>query len=310
MLLERHREATQDGEESTTQHVEHHKVSLLVEGGSAEQRGVALHSLLLKINGTDIDNLSFDAVLAMLKNAPRPLTLTLERIEPVAGTTSAAELAAEEQVQDDYVLVRNLFDVATGGAEMMTFAQALEHTDVDTWLKEGSLRVQDVRDAWEQRVGAPDTVSADFETFLILLDDLEEYPEPPDDDELDRAASPLNGQNPNRSLPSPPPALSSNNGGPNEARPAPPVYRSSVERTSEEEGERWAAAEGEEAALSSALRKVSAAGLSLAQSPKVKRAVATDGHARSTLLSHHHHKDVGSSVAASAVATATKGGAQ
>ena len=66
------------------------------------------------------------------------------------------------------------------------YTQALAHTDVDTWVKEGSLRVQDVREAWAKRVGEPDVVSADFETFLILLDDLEEYPEPPDDQPLDR----------------------------------------------------------------------------------------------------------------------------
>lgn len=99
MLLERHREVRRGGERGAEPtHVEHHKVSLLVEGGSAEQRGVTLHSLLLKINGTDIDDMSFEDVLAMLKNEPRPLTLTLERVEPVVGLTTAAELAAEEQV--------------------------------------------------------------------------------------------------------------------------------------------------------------------------------------------------------------------
>ena len=59
-------------------------------------------------------------------------------------------------------------------------------------------------------------------------------------------------------------------------------------------GRKQQAAEGEQAALSSAMRKVSAAGLSMPQSPKVKRAVATNGHARSTLASHHHHTNGGS----------------
>ena len=99
MLLERHREVRRGGERGAEpEHVEHHKVSLLVEGGSAEQRGVTLHSLLLRINGTDIDEMSFEEVLAMLKNEPRPLTLTLEKVKPAVELTTPAELAAEEQV--------------------------------------------------------------------------------------------------------------------------------------------------------------------------------------------------------------------
>ena len=65
-----------------------------------------------------------------------------------------------------------LFRDATGGSETITFEQCLQHEEISSWLSQGSLTQENVREYWDSNVDSGlQTMS--FELFCTFIDDLE-----------------------------------------------------------------------------------------------------------------------------------------
>lgn len=57
-------------------------VTLVVEGGEAEAKGVSVGSMLVSINHTDVRNTTYKETLEMVKDGTRPMRIVFERESP------------------------------------------------------------------------------------------------------------------------------------------------------------------------------------------------------------------------------------
>ncbi|KAH8049096.1 hypothetical protein JL722_12096 [Aureococcus anophagefferens] len=105
MLLERRHSFTPG--DSQENRPELTVVTMVIDGGAAERKGVVVGSKLLVINGVDATKLPYAKCLDMVKTLPRPLTLVLERsrasvdtakgwclVRKSAGTVAPSKMSA------------------------------------------------------------------------------------------------------------------------------------------------------------------------------------------------------------------------
>ncbi|KAH8044562.1 hypothetical protein JL720_17054 [Aureococcus anophagefferens] len=97
MLLERRHSFTPG--DSQENRPELTVVTMVIDGGAAERKGVVVGSKLLVINGVDATKLPYAKCLDMVKTLPRPLTLVLERSRASVDTAKGCS-ATKAQYED------------------------------------------------------------------------------------------------------------------------------------------------------------------------------------------------------------------